>query len=436
MTEQAQGDGIGRTFTVASDEMIASLVHSARRNLVVAAPALDDAVVDALISRLPDRPQLSISIIIDSDPEVYRLGYGSDKALKRLHEVCLANDLALRKQPGLRVGVIVADDDCMIFAPTPLLIEAGSHSPEKPNALVLRGSAASQITAATSGEREGEALNQEVGLVAIRHHEIAQTLASLADNPPQPFDIARALRVFSSKVQYVEFEAVGYKLDRKVVPLPDELTDVSDTGLRDQITSRIRSPLKDLGKVGIQVERDGKMLDIQVDSRWLDAERKQIEDEFLYTITGFGKVILQTKRPEFEAAVEVFSDTIKKYIEAVRSEIGQTREDFVESVVFEYAPRWKVRVPKFYSDFQITPTDENIAEDLTRIAQDLFDKSIDFREPNIRIVPKNIAPESVRDTDFKKKVEAAFRKRRAPEALIKSLFEDFEAAPGVPDEKR
>jgi hypothetical protein len=47
----------------------------------------------------------------------------------------------------------------------------------------------------------------------------------------------------------------------------------------------------------------------------------------------------------------------------------------------------------------------------------------------VRIVPKNIAPESVRDPLFKSKVEAAFRKRKAPETLIKSLFADFEAAP-------
>lgn len=429
MTEKKQTEDDTRTFSVASDETIAEMVLSAKANLVVAAPALGEASVDALISRLPDRPTLTVSIIIDADPEVYRLGYGSEKALLRLHEACLANDLALRKQPGLRVGVVVADDACMIFSPTPQLIEAGSKSPEKPNALVLRGTAPIQVAEATSGDREVGMKGQEIGSEPMRQGEILKTLENLKDNPPQQFDIARALRVFSSKVQYVEFEAVGYKLDRKVVPLPSELNDVSDVSLRDQITARIRSPLKDLDSIEIVLEKDGKPQKVKVDSRWLDSERKRIEDQFLYTITGFGKIILHTKRAAFKSSVDDFESIIKKYIAAVKAEIEKKREDFVASVVKEYAPRWRDRPPKFYGDFAIAASPQNIDQDLKRIAMDLFDKSIEFREPRVRIVPKNIAPESIRDKNFKGKVEAAFRKRKAPESLIKSLFEDFDAAP-------
>ena len=35
-----------------------------------------------------------------ADPEVYRFDFGSEKALKRLHETYVANDLAVRKQPA------------------------------------------------------------------------------------------------------------------------------------------------------------------------------------------------------------------------------------------------------------------------------------------------------------------------------------------------
>lgn len=436
MIEKEQTEEGTRTFSVASDETISQMILSARANLVVAAPALGDASVEALISRLSDRASLTLSIIIDADPEVYRLGYGSERALRRLHEACLANDLALRKQPGLRVGVIVADDACMIFSPTPQLIEAGSKTPEKPNALILRGSAPVQISGATSGDRDAGFKGQEIGSEPMRQGEIQATIENLKESPPQQFDIARALRVFSSKVQYVEFEAVGYKLDRKVVPLPDQLNDVNDSALRDQISSRIRSPLQDLASVELEVARNGKTQKVKVDGRWLDSERKRIEDEFLYGIAGFGKVILHTKREGFKSAVEEFEDVIKAYIAAVKSEIGKKKEDFVSSVVKEYAPRWTARPPKFYSEFAISPTKENIEQDLKRIAEELFDKSIEFKEPKVRIVPKNIAPETIKDQDFKKKVEVAFRKRNAPESLIQSLFEDFDAAPAPATQTR
>lgn len=418
-----------RTFTVASDAALVELISSAAQRLVIVSPALGDAVVDAIILQLAKRPTLSVTIILDADPEVYRFGFGSEKALKLLHETCLANDLAIRKQPGLRIGLIVSDNVTMIFSPTPLLIEAGSKTHEKPNAVIIRGSTANQIAAATGNDANAPPTKQEIGAEPVRQTEIAQTLANLSDNPPQPFDIARALRVFTSKVQYVEFEATGYKLERKVVPLPPELMDVDDSALRDQMTSRIRSPLKDLSAVSIEIERDGKKTTQTVDGRWLGVERKRIEDEYLYAIQGFGTVILQTKREAFEVEAESFAALIKKYIVIVRGAITEKRSSFTESVVAEYTPRWKRSPPKFYAEFQIEPTDENIRADLERLGGSLFDKSVDFKEPSVRIVPKSIAPESMRDLAFKAKVEAAFRKRKAPEYLIKSLFADFDAAP-------
>jgi hypothetical protein len=429
MTQSPLFSSDERTFTVASDDALVALVSSANQRLVIVSPALSDAVVDTVIAQLAQRPTLSLTIILDADPEVYRFGFGSEKALKRLHETCVANDLAIRKQPGLRIGLIVSDDTTMIFTPTPLLIEAGSKTPEKPNAVIIRGAPASQIAAATGNDANASPTAQEIGAELVRQTEIVQTLANLTENPPQSFDIARALRVFTSKVQYVEFEATGYKLERKVVPLPPELMDVDDNTLRDQITARIRSPLKDLAAVSIEIERDGKKKTQIVDGRWLDAERKRIEDEYLYAIHGFGKVILQTKRKGFKDEADAFSDLIKKYIDAVREAIKEKRDDFIKSVVAEYSPRWTRRPPQFYSDFQIQPTEGNINADLNRLASGLFDESVNFKEPNVRVVPKNIAPESMRDPAFKGKVEAAFRKRKAPESLIKSLFDDFDAAP-------
>jgi hypothetical protein len=59
-----------RTFAVASDKALVELILRARKRLVVIAPALTQAVADAL-SR---RSDLHATVILDSEAEVYRLG--------------------------------------------------------------------------------------------------------------------------------------------------------------------------------------------------------------------------------------------------------------------------------------------------------------------------------------------------------------------------
>jgi hypothetical protein len=89
---------------------------------------------------------------LDHDPEVYRLGFGTEAALDRLRSAAEQNLFDLRVQYGVRIGVVIADDLTMIFAPVPLLIEAGSTSVEKPNAIIFsRGEADRLAEAAGAG---------------------------------------------------------------------------------------------------------------------------------------------------------------------------------------------------------------------------------------------------------------------------------------------
>jgi hypothetical protein len=72
-----------RTFAVASDDALIELLSSARSRLVVIAPALTKPVADAVARRFNELGQLSVTVILDADPEVYRLGFGDRKHWKR-----------------------------------------------------------------------------------------------------------------------------------------------------------------------------------------------------------------------------------------------------------------------------------------------------------------------------------------------------------------
>src|SRR5205814_2955202 len=71
------------------------------------------------------------------DPEVYRLGYGDEAGLKVLAAVTTELGAALRRQPGIRIGVVIADSQVVIYSPTPKLIEAGPNTEGAANAIRL-----------------------------------------------------------------------------------------------------------------------------------------------------------------------------------------------------------------------------------------------------------------------------------------------------------
>src|SRR5215813_10608484 len=114
----------GRTFAVASDETLLGLIARARHRLVVVAPALTQALADALSRRLYELEQLDVTVILDSDPEVYRLGFGDYTALEMIRAASAKNLFDLREQAGVRIGVIVADDTTMVYSPVSKNIEA------------------------------------------------------------------------------------------------------------------------------------------------------------------------------------------------------------------------------------------------------------------------------------------------------------------------
>ena len=62
-----------RTFAVATDEALVGLITRARNRLVVIAPALTQAVADALSRRFDHIGKLDVTVILDADSEVYSI---------------------------------------------------------------------------------------------------------------------------------------------------------------------------------------------------------------------------------------------------------------------------------------------------------------------------------------------------------------------------
>jgi mRNA-degrading endonuclease toxin of MazEF toxin-antitoxin module len=79
---------MARLFTIALDETIVAMISTAREGLVIVAPGLSRTVATALACRITsDDCPTELSVTLDVDPEVCRLGYGEIEALDILRLV-------------------------------------------------------------------------------------------------------------------------------------------------------------------------------------------------------------------------------------------------------------------------------------------------------------------------------------------------------------
>jgi hypothetical protein len=418
-----------RTFAVATDAAIISLIETAKKRLIVIAPALSRAVANALASRLDDLERLDVRVILDADAEVYRLGFGEHEALEVIRNAASRNLFDLRIQPGVRIGVIISDEDTMVFAPISKNIEAGSETADKPNAIMLRGASANSISRAAGAQPDDDSPSGEIGNAALDPAKVAAMQTDLERNPPARFDITRRLQVFSSRVVYVEFEISGFSLSRKQVPLPDDFSTVNDANLQAQISSRLRAPMAVVGAVEVMIGHGNDAKAVMVDDAWLRKERKRIEDLYTFQIDNFGRVILREDRKDFDVAVKSFLKVVEQYHKKVRAALDDHRASFSESFVAEFLPRWKEAPPDYMTRWGNRPDDNSLRMELAIRANEVFESMLAFEPPSVRLVEKNVSPTNVEDPRFLSRLRTIMERRRVPQSIIDSLFASGEALP-------
>jgi hypothetical protein len=121
----------------------------------------------------------------------------------------------------------------MVYAPTPLLIEAGSQQENRPNAVIVGPPPLSVLREMGFGENGYS--DQTIGLDLAKDIEIKPVLDDLQINPPQKFDLARTVRVFNAHIEFVDFNLVGASIARKTVRIPARLMGLAG----DEATARL-----------------------------------------------------------------------------------------------------------------------------------------------------------------------------------------------------
>ena len=439
------------TFTVVNDDTLRDAILETQQTLLYVAPGISKPVVDAIGEGLRVNRHLHVTTIIDLDPEVYRLGYGTEEGLRALHELSDQQQFGLRQQEGLRVGLLVTDRRALVYSPTPLLIEAGSTSDQKPNAIVIarnsESTAALMRACGAPSERDPDTPPPhiaEVGREPATPEAVEESLAALKETPPKKFSVARIERVYESKIQFVELELTGYRLSVKRVNIPNDLLVGEEKAfkerlknsfrlLQDEQTIKVRIPVFDPDTAEPMMSQEGEESPTEAWSEaTLEKERKALYEQFLINVPRFGHVIMRRNRPDFDKRIKLLDAQLRAFSDAVQKNLGKNIEDAVKSLAETLLPRIRDQLPQRYK--RVLPTssagDELILAILEQDLSKSFGSKTEVFKPELRCLFKDVTYESISDVRFRDALAKALRDSGG-ERLVAQLFSEHDAAPEI-----
>lgn len=394
-------------ITIANDESLSELIRSAKKRLVVLTPAISMPVAKAIAERWTSLGKDAVTVVLDVDPEVYRLGYGDIKALELLEPVAATLGVMVNRHKGIRIGMVIADDRTLVYSPTPQLIEAGPRSPNAPNAIML-GEPPPQVEREIGAGPEG-VKERRIGEDKATKAEIQAVSQDLNQNPPQRFDVARSMRVFNSLIEFVEFELLGTHLDRRTVAIPKHLSGITDPRTREQLRQSFTILPPNHRLSGEHLQHDKKL----------------ITKKYLRPLKDFGSVLLRTEKVAFLEDVDRLRSSVAEFGCRVKGELEGEMDRQRVSLAHALLPLVKRQPPKEWCRSDGTTVDAATLEKfLFEDLQRAFGTAADLvNEMQVRVVIKGVTWDMLNDEDFLAAVRDAL-----PE--YKTIHDEFDAVRG------
>jgi len=424
---------MSRTFTNVDDNVLCEVIAQACQRLVFVAPGIRPQVANALASAMPLVPASAIHLVLDVDAEVCRLGYGDKdfEGMELLQAAASRHNLTVNHHPGIRIGLLIADDTTLIYSPTPELIEAESHQPDKPNAIILVNALPPQLANACAVGDEGFA-TVEIGKDAIDAKMVEAVKNALQDRPPKPFNVARIERVFSSMLQYVELKIEDYKLTSRSLRLDAQLFGVTDEEVVRRLTNRYHlfsetdALTVEIPHIGDDAKPDANKPKEKFGPLSIDKERNRIKEHFVIEAGRYGTLILRKNVPSFEKKIKVLEAKIEAYRLAVQKQIATRIEEIVKELLGALLERLKAVPPERWQSRFLgkTLTNEEVARlFLEDVQNEVKRVKTDFN-PKVFTSYKEVTYQTYKDEVFRALMEKRFGKE-----AIDHIFNEHDAAP-------
>lgn len=418
------------TFQEVNDATLIKLIGNAEQRIVFVAPGVHQAVAEALGKRFAETDRLQVTVVIDPDEDVCRIGYGDAKGLELLSNFADRQSFALMAQSGLRVGVLLVDDVTLVWSPTPRSVEsaplgnAATPTEGAPNGLLLGANPGEQLAHAVSAAgTETLPFDAEIGVQVVTKDRVQKTLDGLEKNPPIPVDLARITRVFSTKLQFAEFTVKGANFSKRELKVSNDYMNADIQGdLKGLVESRLRA-FGDFRDEEVEVpafnngnevfDSSKKRLLEKVSEASLQSQRNELERRYLFNVPGFGRLIAKDDKHNLERLVAAYRVQLEAYSEAIRQRLDEQAGKIIDEAVKLIVER-AARSRNKLDEQQLR---NGIQKSLDRTKHEV---------PEVKLMFKDVTYEQTKNQKFRAKVDKAL-----PASKRKQLGDwnqDFDAA--------
>lgn len=326
----------GELFCHLSSARIAELIRAAEGSVCYAGPGIQQEPAKAM-AELANRigPEL-VTVSLDFDERVMRMGYGDIVAVQVLREA----GIVINSSPGLRSALLIVDGEGYTFTPTPLYLEAETVSDSARNALCLSPEQVAEALARLSPAAKAIAIARatdpvekariaklpvEVGGIQVDEAQFKQVDGNLKEAPPVRFDLARQVRVFEPYLQYVELSLTGAAIQRHRLAIP---ASIQKLGGSKDLEGRLRTTF-DL------IEKGGKL-----SSKPLENALNEIRKNFTPSLgKDHGRVVLKSAKPILIERLEAFRKKLEEHQKQVGAELQKHLDESRQTIVDYYLPR-------------------------------------------------------------------------------------------------
>lgn len=323
-------------FCWLSPTRIAELVRSAQHAVCYAAPGIQLDLAQAMVDAAGHLGKEMLTVSLDFDDRVMRMGYGNVDAVTLL----LDAGIAVQSSPGLRTALVVVDTEGYIFTPTALYLEAEPTNGAASNAMRMSGEQVAQALARLSpaakaiaiaqaptpeAKQRVEALAVDVVSAPITPEKLAEVTTSLKEAPPVRFDLARQVRVFEPYLQYVELSLTGAAIQRHRMAIPEK---IQNLGGSKELENRLRTTFE-------LIEKGSKL-----SSKPLEDALNEIRKNFTRSLgKDHGRVVLKAAKPHLVARLTEFRAKLEAHQKAVEEDLQKHLDTSREQIVAYYKPR-------------------------------------------------------------------------------------------------
>lgn len=410
-------------FCSLSSKRIADLIRSAKRAVCYAGPGIQTDVAQAMVETGNRLGTEMLTVCLDFDERVMRMGYGDIGAVKLLRDA----GISVRSAPGLRTALVIADNAGFIFTPTPLYLEAEPSGSTAPNAIRMSAEqmaealarlspaakAIAMAQAKTPEEKQRiEALPLDVGSDQVTAAQFSEVRSSLEEAPPVRFDLARQVRVFEPYLQYVELSLTGAAIQRHRLAIPPNIQKLG--GSKD-LENRLRTTFE-------LIEKGSKL-----SSKPLEDALNEIRKNFTPSLgKDHGRVVLKSAKPHFVARLTAFRAKLEDHQKAVAAGLQQHLDESRKQIVGYYLPRVVEAPPDALLGQSLSgkPSEDDAREWLDEELDRVFPSAESLiQEMKLDERFKDVTFETLNREDFLESVKAAF-----PKVDWDKAYEEFRAA--------